>query len=454
MAVLSPRFRAPLPAVLGLTAGALLLAAAPAAAQNFRKITNPPDFETERRLYDMKDGKTSAKIPENKAAIDAVTRMLAYRLTYPQALTLGTKPNEPVTARVDGVNILAIHLAPSQTSRFLKVMPAAGTFKPFEIEYVNEFGRALTDRLKEVLTHPEPIVRVNAAQMLSLIGRTGYDGVVDAYLEILTRKDADLEADAVKFFALRGLKDLLAIPNPSEPNRSVIADVGQERKVARALIDFIQRKPPLSADASREERDAVCYVRREAVRALAQIHQPVLRTAGTLDSEPILTLLRVAVRDAGITPEPSVAEQAEAVLGICRMDDDNAVNLDYLTYYLPTALKELAIARKDQPTVLPWKAYGLHLNRVMAAWKARALLLPASRGGPRVAAVADRAINNLATPLEQGANNAITTGELEAWQKSNPPASTSLVRDDPKATVQPRTGLNRQIQADEDDKKP
>jgi hypothetical protein len=442
MAVCSLRFRLPTFVLLGLTAGSLLLTAAPAPAQHFRKITNPPDLlDMNRRVYDMKDGKASAKVPENKVALDALTRILAYRMTYPQALTLGTKgPGDPVNAKVDGVDIKAIYLAPREALTYLKPMPAVGKFNALEMEYVNEFGKLLTDRLKEVLTNPEPIVRVNAAQMLGMIGRTGYEGVADTYLDILKKNEGDIDADAIKFFALKGLKDLLAIPNPADPARSLIADPAQERKVARALSDFILRKPPLSAGASKEELDAVSYVRREAVRALANIHQPVLRAAGTIDSMPLLTLLKVAVADPGVMPRPSPSEQAEAVLGICRMADEVTVNHDYLAHALASAFHDLAIHRKNDDTVLPWTAYGTKLERALAAFREQTQSLPKSRGADKLLAVIDRATNNVAKPIAGGAQtkNAISTDELDSWRNATPPVSASLVRDDPKATVSPR----------------
>jgi hypothetical protein len=438
-------------------AAALLLAAAPLSAQHFRKIDKAPDMvDIERRVFEMRDGKSSARIPENKAALAELARLLAYRMTYPQALTLGTDPKkrDETSTRIDGVLIVQIYLAPHEAVRYLLPMPAANKLTPVQMEYVNEFGKQLTDRLKEVLTHPEPIVRDNAARMLSLIGRTGYEGIADTYADIIN-KEGDIDSYAVKFHALHGLRDLLAIPNPGDPTRSAIIDPGLERKAVKALIDFIQRKPPLPADATQAEVDAVRYVRREAVRALAQVHSPVFRSAGVIDSAPELTLLRVAVRDSGIVPEPSVPEQAEALLGLCQMADDQAVALDYLAYHVAGAVKELAIQSRDQPMVMPWRAYGTRLTLAMNGLKTRAGELPRNRGGDKVAVVADRAVSDFATYLEKpegGARNAITTTPLDDWQKGNRPASTSLVRDDPKATVQARAELRRVIPKDDEDK--
>ena len=170
--------------------------------------------------------------------------------------------------------------------------------KPF----VDEFGKAMVAALTGPATqNGDPLIRINAARMNAEVCRAGYDGAADLCIKILAKPD---ESEAVKFYALQGLKNLFSIyPNPTLPSDPGIPEktvfqhdnTGNlsplEVKSIEALIAYIFHQPAEMktdagiadpADANLRQQapskpqnvDAIFYVRREAVRALRRCGWP------------------------------------------------------------------------------------------------------------------------------------------------------------------------------------
>src|SRR5207247_5253087 len=122
------------------------------------------------------------------------------------------------------------------------------------------------------------LVRINAARILSFVGRSGYEDAADLAVEIIENPK---ESDAVRLYALQTLRLLFAVNNPEDKKASWVTKPERELKAIEALIAYIARKPPLTADASAEEVEGLRYVRREAIRALGNVRKPIIRKEKT-----------------------------------------------------------------------------------------------------------------------------------------------------------------------------
>src|SRR5207245_6187826 len=131
------------------------------------------------------------------------------------------------------------------------------------------------------------------------------------------------------------LKDFLS----SGRGESPFTDKEREARVTTALLEYLARKPTLPKDAPPDELAAVNYVRAEAVAALGQTIYPavskLVEKKTRLERPTALVLLRVLRKD-GIEPEPSLAEQVEAAVGICQLHSKELeqYNADYAAYHI------------------------------------------------------------------------------------------------------------------------
>src|SRR5207302_1350086 len=106
--------------------------------------------------------------------------------------------------------------------------------------YMEEFGKRLTACLQEVVKNPKVIARLNAAVILARLAATGQENAVDVLVEILQEPNPKYEA--VKLYALRGLKEVFA----SGRGESPFADKERETRAITTLLEYIERKPALS----------------------------------------------------------------------------------------------------------------------------------------------------------------------------------------------------------------
>src|SRR5262249_35113710 len=108
--------------------------------------------------------------------------------------------------------------------------------------YVKDFSEQLVKSFKRVLNNDKPIAQINAARCLADLTKWGAEEIADALVEVLKE---DGYSDAVKFYALQGLKNLFILENPDDPKKSIFQNSSREAKSILALLEFLQRKPPL-----------------------------------------------------------------------------------------------------------------------------------------------------------------------------------------------------------------
>jgi hypothetical protein len=320
-------------------------------------------------------------------------------------------------------------------------------------QYIDEFGKSVIEAIDGPATRGEPfVVRVNAARMAAEVARSGYDGAAELCVKIIAKPD---ENDGVRYFALQGLRNLFAIiPDEAVPVKTVFQkdNTGNlsplERKSIKTLIDYVFRQP--SAELKPEEVDALYYVRREAVRALALVRVQRVKTTNGIESQPALALLKIA-RGDGLNPPSAHAqgpdmralgERLEAIIGFCNLippTSDRDMNLDYAVYHVGRAIQEIAPLFKanDRDTSMAWKSTALRLQEAMTYWKTRS-------GPAEMNLVNNKLIQELYDLVDRDVMQAIIGGQqtnaaaLNQWLTTTPPKSKSLFANDPKSTVDAR----------------
>lgn len=191
-------------------------------------------------------------------------------------------------------------------------------------KFAEAFARQLVECFKEVFKQDPLKHRVgvtNAAVMLPHLGKLPEPAVGDFFLSLVKGKQHNL----VRLYAFKGLVEYYQkYPPKITP---FVEDKVRLFEAARInpVIEFLNAPSGLSPKAAPEEIEAFRYVRREAIRALAQIRLPAIPLLpgydGRVEAPVAHALLRV-LSDGNTTldPPPSFQEKYEAALGICQLD--------------------------------------------------------------------------------------------------------------------------------------
>lgn len=283
---------------------------------------NPPkDFSKEgrddyRALQSMRKGET----PPNKEILDRAAQWFLYRLTHVeyQDGRVSTAPGATNWTLTDLVN---------QANSFILIPEAGKSLPANQQEYMKAFAKSLVTAARTVLKDPLPLVRINALIILNRLAEAGQEEVADPLVEVI-KNENDKEGLAVKLWAFRGLVELL---NTARGPNAIKIDKERETRIVQTLIAAVGKKWPVADNASTEEKEAIPYVRREAIRALGLTRYPALEIVGkdkkkVIDSPTALVLLRVLSKE-GVDPAPSTAEMVEAAIGVLQLNPK--LMLDY-----------------------------------------------------------------------------------------------------------------------------
>jgi hypothetical protein len=322
--------------------------------------------------------------------------------------------------------------------------------KPF----VEEFGKSLVAALQApAMSAGNPIVQINANRMIAEVCRAGYDGAAEVCLKVLAKPDP--KEDAAKFYALQGLKNLFAIvpEKDAPPEKTVFQkdNTGQlsplEIRCIKALTDFVFRTPP--PDLQPSQIDALFYVRREAVRALALVRVQQVRDKRTVVGQPALALLKIA-RGDGLNPPSAtqqgpdmrgIAERLEAIIGFCNLvppRSDRDMNVDYAAYHIGRALQEIAPVYRanSRDTSIPWRLQAMFVRDALQTWAKRSAEVKGIENYKLVQDLFDIVDRDILKAIEEGKEESRPDVQnLDQWLKANTPKSTSLFKNAPTATV-------------------
>jgi hypothetical protein len=306
---------------------------------------------------------------------------------------------------------------------------------------------------------------VNAARMLSITAKSGYEELADAAIDIITDPK---QHDAVKFYVLEALGHLFAAPHPEAgPERSVFKNADREAKAIVTLIDFISRKPKFDANTPQDELDGFRYVRREAVRALGFVRKPIVRADDKVVATPGVWLLRFANLDQGISPPPSLSERIEGLVGFLQLAPDKEMNMDFAAGFVALAIRDLAQEYKERKPLekpkaddkkapdyqpqerdsIPWKRTATRIQLGLKGWRESwdnpvlgAKRLEVLKMIAELSKLADDNILNFM--IAGNMTDQVTLEPIKSWLDSTKFPSVTLFTED-KASIIARPGAGR-----------
>src|SRR5262249_30838088 len=129
--------------------------------------------------------------------------------------------------------------------------------------------------------------------------------------------------DAIKLWALKGLAAYFpahewTVVAPKDRDGKEIPEARKKREVERsnAVIEFLRR----NWESNHADDDAIRYLRREAIKTLAQAQVPAVEITKDKAVAPVAkTLLKILEPKNGMNPSPSLQEKVEAAIGICQI---------------------------------------------------------------------------------------------------------------------------------------
>ncbi len=241
------------------------------------------------------------------------------------------------------------------------------------------YTQALITQGKFVLQSRRNIARINAARCLARLPELQQPELFDLYLGQL---QDDSQIDAVKYYMLRGLTDLLAI----EKEEPLLKKEAVE-KAARWLTEFVQKQAQFPAGTSQQEIRGYQVMRREAIRALGNTRLPSLDAK----TQPALVALKI-MAGQGVEPAPLMDERIEAAIALARMKPEADKNFcpDYavqqISAFLTRTFASFALADNRQAR-LPCKIYAARLQEALASLATRSANNPDKAAAEYVARV-------------------------------------------------------------------
>jgi hypothetical protein len=426
---------------------ALVLAAAAAA-----EVPKPPDVSRgglKNTVYQMRSGNIRVKDdPKNREILRAVAQYLAFTICTPPYN--GEQPpasdKTPIGVKRDMSEIMA-------DAHSLSDIYSGTTAKPGQeqIEFADEWGKAIAEATAVVLANSQkPIERINAVRLMSVAARIPAPSLADPLVAVVKNQKA---TDAEKIYAFQGLRNLLAQEDVNDANRHIFgASAGNPKlaEIGNALSAYVFQKRTAKDE---KERAVIEFVRRDAVAALAQFRDGVIRKPNhDLLFRPAWAMARIMENDPAAAPPFTIQEQMEAATGLGRMKIDPDMNLDVAAYSMAKVLVNAARAanldgeRASGTGTLPvvqWKLVAARWSYALSVWRENAKSLPASRNPAAVRDVANAGIGMLTTLEKEGAAGRTSTGvqDLTTWATNNPPKAWAemkqaiLFKDDPESIL-------------------
>jgi hypothetical protein len=383
------------------------------------------DFDKERDEYKLFQALKKGEPPVNqvnKATIDHGAQWYAYRLTY-----IEYHQDSDAKAVVPKSMHELVDQALQQIVDPKRALPAQQAYR-------QEFGKALALRLKEVLKNPKPLVRVNAAIILTRLAETGEDEAGKVLTAVL---NDSTQPDAVKLWAEHGLHKLFAVKraNDTPPARAKEPMPDEDAASVVALMNYVGRKVDFPEGTPKEQIAAYHFVRAAGYQALGETRHPAVfkleNKKPKIEAPTALFLLQV-MRKAGVTPEPTLTEQVEAAVGVCQLkakilpDDYQA---DYVAYQVGQFIAEFADRynqeRQENPSKPsePWKVHAARLAAALTELQADVERTPAAPYLTKLVEIARPVLNDI-----RDGKTAPNPANLNNWLGQNPPKSTTVYK--------------------------
>jgi len=255
-------------------------------------------------------------------------------------------------------------------------------------DYIREMGFALDAALKPLVdNHPERVVRINAARLYAATCLSGANAHWPTVTGWVSNPNTPTE---IKYYALQAAANLLdAYDIFDYKSRRHAFDEnprgGADKKIGQ-LIAAIQEcvtNPnalvaiPDGTTPTPDQLAVVGFVRKQAIKSLGRVRFVALPGPTGELIYPAHTLVRVCMSDPKLTPPPSPAESAEAVIGLCNMAPSRnttpvkGFNADAMEEAIAAGIINFAGARASDPLnrSLPWRGYASRISDAFKSWR-------------------------------------------------------------------------------------
>lgn len=313
--------------------------------------------------------------------------MVSYPLLHKAILDPSIKdPNGRNIPPLDGANGVMADM-----QRFIMEPLPRSRVTRDNADYIRELGAALDAAFKPIIeTHPERVVRINAARMLAAACASGATAHYPTVTALLNSANTPTE---IRLYALSaaanllGAYDVFDYASRRHSNGWNDTPKGAGDKELAALVLAINKHITDPAtilnlktfdpkSATYDQVDVVQFVRRQAIRALGQVRFVAIPGLDGQTLYPAVMLAQVCVSDPVLMVDPSPSECAEAAIGLCNMsmyrlgEPVKGYNADAAAEAVTAALVTFAGPRGRNPldNSLPWRGYGLRLSDAIKNW--------------------------------------------------------------------------------------
>jgi hypothetical protein len=370
------RLRPVFPVLCTFLVGALLLFPIQGQQLGTRENTDLAFSKNRDQFNKLLSGEVPPDAARDKVLLEVAGRYYVFRVTWP---TLHT----PNVKWEDGMGRVQLD--------FEKVMNDPATKEGKNKEFMKLLAHQLIDCFKKVLLEQKydtatSTALTNAALMLPVLARCKQPEVADFLLE-LARTDAKGRPALHPFIRMCAIKGLGELSAPGGP----VVDGGSDSKGAGAkglrqlggldaMIKFVDL-PYQPEGQGPEYDDALAFVRREGVKALAATRLPAYEAGKDAVKAPVAyQLLRVASGSpVKVGPPYTLSEKLEAAIGLCHLKSGaTRYNVELGAFMVGKVLAEFADGyvedfhyfslkdkEKDAPrrqSRLPWKLYAVRLD--------------------------------------------------------------------------------------------
>ena len=267
--------------------------------------------------------------------------------------------------------------------------PALAMAQELHGQLLEEIRPICVKYLREVLTNQNIIARVNAVRVLDHFTTFGLDSIAPELLAVL---DNPQELDAIKYWAVLGVGRLFETAR--DPARKTFkGDKGLEtsRRCANAVVAWLDKQtkhdPVQLALMREEERQAISFMRRGAIQALAETQRPLVIDGAELGQAagragPIAeVLLRIVANQEGVVqPPPTWTERVIAARAVCRLDPklSPSYHPEHAVYVVAQFINEMANSSREADAA----TWSLYASELKGGLEALAAALP--KQGPGV----------------------------------------------------------------------
>ncbi len=373
------------------------------------------------------------KTKQNRLALEKLAKWFAFRLNVPP---YNGEPDENPKAKSRKSQDKPIVQLFNELEKTYFLIPGVSLRSKEQYQYADEFCIAMNKELRFVMANAnKTIVRINAARMLELISKMPCPSLADSYLAIL--KDPKEQLLPIKIFAIRGLANVLSHSDTIQPDRHIILSQEKLAEISTALESIITTAAPPELIVDEDQKRTWQFYRRDAIKALAKLRYSVIRSnAQAIIAKPVLTLVRASVAGESFSPEISLPEQVEALIGVIQMRPDRDTNLDVMAYAVNEGV--LSIVKKQRPDrnhpewlrSIPWKITGIRFTNAVTTWKNNIKFVPKSTNSANAKYLQDSLVTNIFQKWEENGSNTIpSTDPLLNYEKTKVPATPFLIKD-------------------------